>query len=75
MARNRPCMLARRLLGVTLLALSSGIATASSLLPDGGLETMKIDILPGNPDNRIDLGKQRKVAVAIYGSAQQTHEG
>ncbi len=42
---------------------------ASSLLPDGGPVAMTVDILPDNPDNTIDLGRQRLVTVAIFGSA------
>ena len=42
---------------------------ASTFLPDEGAVAMTVDILPGNPDNTIDLGKQRVVTVAIFGSA------
>lgn len=41
----------------------------SGLLPSAEPDTMVVDILPGNPENTIDLGRQRLVAVAIMGSA------
>lgn len=53
------------LLGVWLYA---GVAASSSLLSDTGPEQMKIDILPGNDDNSINLGNQRLLPVAILGS-------
>ena len=30
---------------------------------------MEIDLLPDNPDNRVDLGRQRLLPIAIFGSA------
>ena len=42
---------------------------ASSLLGTDTPATMNIDLLPGNADNRINLGKQRLVEIAILGSA------
>jgi hypothetical protein len=45
------------------------IAATSSVLSDAGPATMDIDILPGNAENTIDLGKQRLLPVAILGSA------
>ena len=51
-----------------LAALCPATLTASSLLSDGGPVSMEIDLLPGNPDNRVDLGRQRLLPIAIYGS-------
>ena len=45
------------------------LAASSSVLSDVGPATMDIDILPGNAENTIDLGKQRLLPVAILGSA------
>jgi hypothetical protein len=64
-----------RLFATTLLLIAfpslSGTAAlaSSSLLSDGGPAQMAIDILPGNANNSIDLGKQRMLPVAILGSA------
>ena len=41
---------------------------ASSLLPDGGPLAIEIDLLPDNPTNEVDLGKQRLLPIVIYGS-------
>ena len=74
LTRPRPLgQSALRLAGSLLLAaLASLYATAavasSSLLSSGGPAQMQIDILPGDPDNRIDLGRQRLLPVAILGS-------
>lgn len=58
--------------GIALLAFTyptpnPGLA-ASSLLSDGGPGAMKIDLLPGNPENSVDLGRQRLLPIAIYGT-------
>jgi hypothetical protein len=47
----------------------AALAASSSVLSDSGPATMDIDILPGNAENTIDLGKQRLLPVAILGSA------
>jgi len=52
-----------------LLPGTAVMAASSSVLSDAGPATMDIDILPGNADNTIDLGKQRLLPVAILGSA------
>jgi hypothetical protein len=56
--------------GMSLLLPGTAVmAASSSVLSDAGPATMDIDILPGNADNTIDLGKQRLLPVAILGSA------
>ena len=69
MATNKHSIATRLALLVCLGINGNSALTASSLLPDGGPAAMTVDILPGNPDNTIDLGKQRMVTVAIFGSA------
>jgi hypothetical protein len=57
------------LLGVSLWPGAAALAASSSVLSDIGPEQMNIDILPGNDENTINLGRQRVVSVAILGSA------
>jgi hypothetical protein len=52
-----------------LLPGAAVIAATSSVLSDTGPASMDIDILPGNAENTIDIGKQRLLPVAILGSA------
>lgn len=65
----------RLLLSVSILLCTQwlGGATAmanSSLLSGDNPETMQVDILPGNADNSINLRTQRKIPIAILGSAR-----
>jgi len=57
------------LLCVVLWPGAAALAASSTVLSDSGPAPMDIDILPGNDENTIDLGRQRVVAVAILGSA------
>ena len=63
-------LLAMRFLGAAL-GLVATASVASSHLPTTAASpgTMTIDLLPGNPDNTIDLAYQRVIPVAILGSA------
>ena len=55
---------------LSLLSLGGNTAMASSSLLSGDRpETMQVDILPGNADNRVNLSRQRMIPVAILGSA------
>ena len=55
------------LIGAGLLMGAS--SASSSLLSEGlGPGQMAIDILPGNPDNVVDLKKVRIISIAILGS-------
>ena len=65
---NYPPLAAKFALLTCLLLISQASLAASSLLSDGGPSSMSVDILPDNPDNRVDLGKQRLIPVAIFGS-------
>jgi hypothetical protein len=57
-------------LTVSLLLSTSAGAASSELLTTAPVPgSMIIDLLPGNPDNNIDLGRQRVVSIAILGSA------
>ena len=47
---------------------TAGATTSSSLLSGDNPESMQVDILPGNPDNSINLRTQRLIPVAILGS-------
>ena len=64
----------RILLTVSILlsTLWPGIAAAasSSMLTGDIPETMQVDILPGDPENNINLRTQRLIPVAILGSAK-----
>jgi hypothetical protein len=73
-----PTMMAgkERLLGaitaitVSLLLTTNAGAASSELLTTAPVPgSMIIDLLPGNSDNSIDLGRQRVVSIAILGSA------
>ena len=59
---------AKLLIAVATIAFGPPALANSSLLSDGGPVQMTIDILPGDDENRIDLGKQRLLPVAILGS-------
>ena len=65
----------RSLLAMTFLGAALGLVStasvASSHLPTTATSpaTMTIDLLPGNPENTIDLARQRVIPVAILGSA------
>ena len=65
----------RSLIAVTFLIAALGLVTTASVanshLPTTATSpgTMTIDLLPGNPDNTIDLGSQRVIPIAILGSA------
>ena len=65
----------RSLLAMTFVSAALGLvataSVASSHLPTTATSpgTMTIDLLPGNPDNTIDLASQRVIPVAILGSA------
>jgi hypothetical protein len=61
-------MLAAIMILLAVLWPGDGGPWASSLLSDGGPAKMTIDLLPGNDENTIDLGKQRLVGIAILGS-------
>jgi hypothetical protein len=53
-----------------LILATSASAASSELITTASVPgTMIIDLLPGNPDNSIDLGRQRVVSIAIMGSA------
>jgi hypothetical protein len=53
-----------------LILATSASAASSELITTAAVPgTMTIDLLPGNPDNSVDLGKQRVVSIAIMGSA------
>ena len=58
--------------GLILLSASwlMGASSASSSLLSDGLRPgqMAVDILPGNPDNIVDLKKVRIIVIAIFGS-------
>ena len=55
---------------VSLLLTTNAGAASSELLTTAPVPgSMIIDLLPGNPDNNIDLGRQRVVSIAILGSA------
>ena len=55
---------------VSLLLTTNAGAASSELLTAAPVPgSMIIDLLPGNPDNNIDLGRQRVVSIAILGSA------
>ena len=57
-------------LTVSLLLTTNAGAASSELLTTAPVPgSMIIDLLPGNPDNSIDLGRQRVVSIAILGSA------
>jgi hypothetical protein len=53
-----------------LILATSASAASSELITTAPVPgSMIIDLLPGNPDNSIDLGRQRVVSIAILGSA------
>lgn len=53
-----------------LILATSATAASSELITTASVPgSMTIDLLPGNPDNSIDLGRQRVVSIAIMGSA------
>jgi hypothetical protein len=52
-----------------ILATSASVASSELITTAAVPGTMTIDLLPGNPDNSVDLGKQRVVSIAIMGSA------
>ena len=55
---------------VSLLLTTNAGAASSELLTTAPVPgSMIIDLLPGNPDNNINLGRQRVVSIAILGSA------
>jgi hypothetical protein len=55
---------------VSLLLITNAGAASSELLTTAPVPgSMIIDLLPDNPDNNIDLGRQRVVSIAILGSA------
>ena len=57
-------------LTVSLILSTNAGAASSELLTTAPVPgSMIIDLLPGNPDNNIDLGRQRVVSIAILGSA------
>ena len=57
-------------LTVSLFLSTNASAASSELLTTAPVPgSMIIDLLPGNPDNNIDLGRQRVVSIAILGSA------
>jgi len=57
-------------LTVGLVLTTNAGAVSSELLTTAPVPgSMIIDLLPGNPDNNIDLGRQRVVSIAILGSA------
>jgi hypothetical protein len=57
-------------LTVSLLLTTNAGAASSELLTTAPVPgSMIIDLIPGNPDNSIDLGRQRVVSIAILGSA------
>ena len=57
-------------LAVGLLLTTKAGAASSELLTTAPVPgSMIIDLLPGNPDNNIDLSRQRVVSIAILGSA------
>ena len=57
-------------LTVSLLLTTNAGAASSELLTTAPVPgSMIIDLLPDNPDNNIDLGRQRVVSIAILGSA------
>ena len=58
----------RLLIATLVTTLSPSVALASGLLSGDQPQTMQIDLLPGNPENVINLGTQRIVEVAILGS-------
>jgi len=51
------------------LVSTSAMASSSLLSGDQAPEQMTVDILPGNAENTIDLTRQRRLPVAILGSA------
>jgi len=54
---------------VSLLLTTNAGAASSELLTTAPVPgSMIIDLLPGNPDNNINLGRQRVVSIAILGS-------
>ena len=67
--------LTRLLSAVIFLSISLGLTTTTSMASSHLLTTapvpgtMIIDLLPGNPENTIDLGRLRVVSIAILGSA------
>lgn len=69
MTKLRQSVVAPLALATCLYAGVSPPLAASSLLSDGGPASMEIDILPGNPQNTIDLGRQRLIPIAIFGTA------
>ena len=70
-ARNRFLITATMLMSaLCVTGKAVGASPSSSLLSGGqGPGQMVIDILPGNPDNSINLAQQSIVTVAIMGSA------
>ena len=55
---------------VSLFLSTNAGAASSELLTTAPVPgSMIVDLLPGNPDNNIDLGRQRVVSIAILGSA------
>ena len=57
-------------LTVSLFLTTNAGAASTELLTTAPVPgSMIIDLLPGNPDNSIDLGRQRVVSIAILGSA------
>lgn len=68
MTPNKQPLVARLVLVICLSVYGNVAQAASSLLPDGGPATMTVDILPGNPENKINLSKQRLIAIVIFGS-------
>jgi hypothetical protein len=57
-------------LTVSLFLTTNAGAASSELLTTAPVPgSMIIDLLPGNSDNSIDLGRQRVVSIAILGSA------
>ena len=55
---------------IGLILVTGPSAANSELITTASVPgTMTIDLLPGNPDNSIDLGSQRVVSIAIMGSA------
>ncbi len=65
----------RSLIAMTFLSAALGLVTTASVarshLPTTATSpgTVTIDLLPGNPDNTIDLASHRVIPIAILGSA------
>ena len=69
MTSHQPIVSACLALLFSIYSVENSALAASSLLSDGGPATMEVDLLPGNPQNTVDLGKQRLLPIVIYGSS------